>query len=139
MLDNEAMVNLIDLINAVNEDNLELTKRIVDYFNEVTNIKNVPNINQHFTLEDIRKNINNESFNYVVNNIKGMNEYTKWELKVAKLKNNNNEEEIENFILNYLNNKNLDNQELSSLIQLATNINRYDLLNLIAKKLKELI
>lgn len=139
MLDNEAMVNLIDLINAVNEDNLELTKKIVDYFNEVTNIKQVPNINQHFTLEDIRKNINNESFNYVVNNIKGMNDYTKWELKVAKLKNNNSEEEIENFILDYLNNENLNNQKLSSLIQLATNINRYDLLNLIAKKLKELI
>lgn len=138
MLDNEAMIKLIELIKAVEEDNLELTKELVKYFNEATNIKNVPNINEHFNLNNIKKYINNESFMYVINNTVGINKRTKWEFKITQLKNNNNKDEIENFILDCLNNNQieLNNQYLASLIQLSTMINRYDLLNLISDKLK---
>lgn len=116
---------ILDLIIAINENNLEDVKKYVDLLNQnnyedLTYVLDIHRINLYA--------LDNESYDYVLKNLKHLNraEDVLLERKKTFLIQNNNVEEIENFILNELNSRTFlnvnDDLYFKALIQLAVNL-----------------
>ena len=117
---------ILDLIIAINENNLENTKKYVNLINQskigddLTYVLDIHRINLYA--------LDNECFDYVLQNLKNLNrpEDVLLERKKTLLLKNSNPIEIENFILNELNSRTFlnvnDDLFFKALIQLTVNL-----------------
>ena len=134
-MNKEIIMTSISLLNAINNNDLNLTKELVENLN--TNFvptEDMRNLNQLISFSDIIENRNyesNESLEYALNNINNVinTNIVKWNINFTKLILNKNKNDIETFILNNLNKEQILDYEIQGLIQLCVTIDRYDLLN----------
>lgn len=144
-MDNKQLVlTAIALLDAIEQNNLNETKSLVEELNN--NFVPTPetqNLNQLISYMDILENKNfiaNEALEYCINNLNNILniERVKWLVTTSKLLNDLNKEEIANFILNFINQNNeILDYEMATLVQLCVTIDRYDLLNLLREKIEE--
>ena len=134
-MNKEIIMTSISLLNAINNNDLNLTKELVENLN--TNFvptEDMQNLNQLISFSDIVENRNyeiNESLEYALNNLNNVinTNIVKWNINFTKLILNKNKNDIETFILNNLNKEQILDYEIQGLIQLCVTIDRYDLLN----------
>ena len=134
-MNKEIIMTSISLLNAINNNDLNLTKELVENLN--TNFvptEDMRNLNQLISFSDIIENRNyesNESLEYALNNLNNVinTNIVKWNINFTKLILNKNKNDIETFILNNLNKEQILDYEIQGLIQLCVTIDRYDLLN----------
>ena len=134
-MNKEIIMTSISLLNAINNNDLNLTKELVENLN--TNFvptEDMRNLNQLISFSDIVENRNyeiNESLEYALNNLNNVinTNIVKWNINFTKLILNKNKNDIETFILNNLNKEQILDYEIQGLIQLCVTIDRYDLLN----------
>lgn len=134
-MNKEIIMTSISLLNAINNNDLSLTKELVENLN--TNFvptEDMQNLNQLISFSDIVENRNyevNESLEYALNNLNNVinTNIVKWNINFTKLILNKNKNDIETFILNNLNKEQILDYEIQGLIQLCVTIDRYDLLN----------
>ena len=140
MTESEIVSKAIDLVEAINNNDLTNTIEIIDYFNNnFTPTKSIPNLNNQIPLyELIIKHINNECYYYLLDNLQWFDniDQLKWDIKVQQLKIYGTTEEIVNFILNTLNNS-ISPRQANSLINLAVKVDKYDFLPIIKTKIME--
>lgn len=134
----EIILKTSDLLIAIEQNDLEQTKKLVEYLN--INFQPsllIPSLNGFLPFDSIfNKGINN-SFIYLLDNLIYLDErhITKWNIEVRELRKKGSKKDIENFIMQFLNTEDkIPNYKLISLIQLSTLINRTDLLAEINKK-----
>ena len=134
-MNKEIIMTSISLLNAINNNDLNLTKELVENLN--TNFvptEDMQNLNQLISFSDIVVNRNyeiKESLEYALNNLNNVinTNIVKWNINFTKLILNKNKNDIETFILNNLNKEQILDYEIQGLIQLCVTIDRYDLLN----------
>lgn len=129
------------LLSAINEDDLTTTIELVNWLNEnfePTEIEGIPDLNIIIPLGNLIKyfTLDNKSLDFVVNNLQNYDSYggmsrIKWGLTVKTVLMRNNYEEMVNLVENHLNNGLLEDYQIASIITLCTNMNRYDLLNML--------
>lgn len=134
--------SIIDLIIAIKENDLSATKIQVEYLNNNFNIDetDISSLNEMLGFTDLNKHNINDSFFYVLDNLKYLQdvEQTKWKAKVILLiidyTTSQNSTKIQNFIKNNLNQVNVAYQ-YNSLIRLCHIIQDYDTLLLLKDSL----
>ena len=124
---------ILDLILGIKDNNLEQVKLNVDILNNNKDVladEGYTYLDGTLSLGEISQKYNNESLLYVLDNLTLLNnaERIKWNLTVRDLMKNRNISDIQNFINVAINNGNITNYKFYSLIQLATNIQDYDLI-----------
>lgn len=134
-MNKEIIMTSISLLNAINNNDLNLTKELVENLNiNFVPTEDMQNLNQLISFSDIAENKNyeiNESLEYALNNLNNVinTNIVKWNINFTKLILNKNKNDIETFILNNLNKEQILDYEIQGLIQLCVTIDRYDLLN----------
>ena len=134
-MNKEIIMTSISLLNAINNNDLNLTKELVENLNiNFVPTEDMQNLNQLISFSDIVENKNyeiNESLEYALNNLNNVinTNIVKWNINFTKLILNKNKNDIETFILNNLNKEQILDYEIQGLIQLCVTIDRYDLLN----------
>lgn len=134
-MNKEIIMTSISLLNAINNNDLNLTKELVENLNvNFIPTEDMKNLNQLISFSDIAENRNyeiNESLEYALNNLNNVinTNIVKWNINFTKLILNKNKNDIETFILNNLNKEQILDYEIQGLIQLCVTIDRYDLLN----------
>ena len=141
MTESEILLVVADLLIAMQNENLEETKKLVDFLNKnFTAIDNVKNLNELVPVYKLYSdNENHQSYIYVINNLNGLIgiEQLKWNLQINALITKNNKQEIEEFLLSMIPSlSSLDEYKINSLIRLSIKINNYDILNTIRQYLK---
>lgn len=141
MTDSQVLTKAIDLIQAINSNNIEETKNIIDYFNENFNSnENAENLNSIIPIFELsNKHFDNPSFLYMLDNLQNLLyvDQLKWNIEFKKIKLENDKNKILDFILKYLKQDRLELYQLNSLTYLAVINERYDLLNKIKSKIEE--
>ena len=141
MTESEILLIVMDLLNAMQTENLEETKKLVDFLNKnFVPIDQVKNFNELIPVHKlVSDNENNESYLYVVNNLHNLEaDELKWNLNVSAMMKKNNNNEISNFLKKQLSLlETLQKYQINSLIRLSLKINDYNSLNKIRKYLKE--
>ena len=88
MTESEIVSKAIDLVEAINNNDLTNTIEIIDYFNNnFTPTKSIPNLNNQIPLyELIIKHINNECYYYLLDNLQWFDniDQLKWDIKVQQ-------------------------------------------------------
>ena len=106
MTESEFLLAVADLSIAMQTENFEETKKLVEFLKKnFISIDTIPNLNELIPVYSLYSdNENNESYIYVVNNLKGLTniEQLKWNLMINLLMKKNNKIEIENFLQNIL-------------------------------------
>ena len=134
----EFATKAIELLQAINEDNLPVTIELVNLLND--NYKYVEGklgLHELIPLVDIVNKTGgevNQSFLYALDNLQNMrnNEEIKWHLTVTRLIVKQDKNEIENFVLDFLHNydaNNVKNYQIGALIRLCVVIDNYNLLS----------
>lgn len=141
MANNEVILKSIELIQAIEAEDLNMTKELVEYFNaNPDSINNSINFHQHFS-DSVAKYVNNEAFAYTLNNLKDFEDsHLRWTLQILQLqKMENNSNAIEAFIFDKIANADvLEPYQLGSVVDLCTANNRLDLLRFLYDRLKSL-
>lgn len=142
MTENEILLVVADLLIAMQTEDLEETKKLVNFLNKnFIPIDKIPNLNELVPVYSLYSdNENNESYIYVVNNLEGLTntEQLKWNLAINLLMKKNDKIEMENFLQNILSSlDSLEEYQINSLIRLSIKANRYDLLKNIRDFIKE--
>lgn len=124
---------ILDLILAIKEDNLEQVKLNVNILNNNKDVladEGYTSLDGVLSLGEMSQKYNNESLLYVLNNLTLLNsvERIKWNLMIRDLMKNRNISDIQNFVSTAINNGDITDYRIYSLIQLATNIQDYDLI-----------
>jgi hypothetical protein len=133
MTEADLILMSIDLLKSIEQNDLEKTKLLVNTLNE--NFKPVGGINSLDLIiplnEMISENLTNESFIYVVNNLKHfLNlDQIKWYINIQSLRLSDDFELIAQFIENEIANNNVKDYQIINLISLCVKIKRYDLLD----------
>lgn len=136
------LLKLIQLINAIKDNDISQTEKLVEYLN------NNFNNNFKFTLNDIipfrdiinNQNINQDSLYYVINHLNNIRniEELKWLCKISQIsKRPLNFKKVEDFIIDFLNTSSeIKEFQFPMLTQLSVSIDRIDLLNEIRNRVK---
>lgn len=124
---------ILDLILAIKEDNLEQVKLNVNILNNNKDVladEGYTSLDGVLSLGEMSQKYNNESLLYVLNNLTLLSsvERIKWNLMIRNLMKNRNISDIQNFVNTAINNEDITDYKIYSLIQLATNIQDYDLI-----------
>lgn len=106
----EAKIALVtlELIEALQNNNLEITKEKIEFLNN--NIDKIDNIDDLIMSGDGNFSLDHESFNYFLDNalfFKSSDLY-KFRRKVRRLLIENNSDKMKNFLLDIINNQNVD-------------------------------
>lgn len=132
MIKNEILIAIMDLLSAMEENNLEETKKLVDFLNNnFTPSEEMQNYDKFIPIYDLyNSNVFNESYIYVIYNLNyvSSSEELKWNLITNDLIAKNNKDEILNFIYKILSEKYMSNYQLNSVMRLCVKLNRYDIL-----------
>lgn len=138
---------IMNLILAIQDDNLEDTKTFVDFFNSIYDTID-PELNIWLLL-DIHNpetyNIDNQSIEYILQNLKGLinPEVARWNRQKYKLLHFNDDlQSIEDFVNSQLENKtyNIDDSLfIQGLIQLTVKLNDNAKTKMIFDKIKMLV
>ena len=145
MTDNSFFILIIDLLLALENNDIDSVKNYVDQINAIRNqedkFKNLIAFFEMPVLED--KYGNTESFNYVLENLDGIPKQEKdfiyWNREVNQLIQNDDKQEIINFIEKYTADLTiLNSHQKNSLIRLSTRINNFDLLYKIKQSLNKI-
>lgn len=138
MTTEENILKSIELIQAVNNNDLSSTIDIVEYFNNnLKSANNLINFDLHLASK-INEYYNNESFIYMIDNLNVLKDSSlKWTLNILTMQKSEDSEEIEKFITEKVEQiNNFETYQINSLIELCLSKDRYDLLDLIYEKLK---
>lgn len=144
MTDEEIVLNAIMLFEAIEQDDIDKTKILIDNLNNnFTPTQNVTNLNELFSfarlLENKNFNISN-SLRYAIynlNNITGM-ERIKWIVTTIDLLDERDKNKIETFIEQFINsNDPIIDYQMTSLVQMCVTIDNYDLLGKLRQKIAE--
>lgn len=124
---------ILDLILGIKDNNLEQVKLNVNILNNSKDVladEGYTYLDGTLSLGEMSQKYNNESLLYVLDNLMLLNnvERIKWSLTIRDLMKNRNALDIQNFINTTINNGNIPDYKFYSLIQLATNIQDYDLI-----------
>ena len=132
MIKNEILIAIMDLLSAMEENNLEETKKLVDFLNNnFIPSEEMQNYDKFIPIYDLyNSNVFNESYIYVIYNLNyvSSSEELKWNLITNDLIAKNNKDEILNFIYKILSEKYMSNYQLNSVMRLCVKLNRYDIL-----------
>lgn len=142
MNEKEIILKSINLLEAIRINNVSLTKSLVEELNNnFVPTENITTFNELIPLYDIYNNLKvpNESFEYVINNLNNIYnvDRIKWSILIRKLLIENNKENIKNLIIDTLSQEIIFDYQIPLLVQLCVTIDRYDLLNQIREKIKE--
>lgn len=137
MENKEITLCALDILDAINDNNVEKVKLLVAQCNELTNKGISININELLPLFELTNLYNNEAYVYVVFNIKNVPDIQHLQnvIKIAQLR-DAPAEEVESFIMGLLPQINsTPHYIIASLIHLSVRYERYDLLNLLRNKI----
>lgn len=141
MTDSQILTKAIDLIQAIDNNNIEETKNIINYFNEnFDSNENPENLNSIIPIFELsNKHFDNPSFLYMLDHLQNLLyvDQLKWNIEFKQIKLENNKNKTLDFILRYLEQDKLELYQLNSLTYLAVINERYDLLNKIKSKIEE--
>lgn len=135
MNENDIILKAISLLEAIQEDNIEEAKSLVNYLN--TNFEPTEefySLNVLIPLHSVivHDNNGNDTFLYVLNNLKYIDdvnyEQLKWNIYAINLLKKGKYEEIENFLLNLIENNDIKDYQMPILIQMCVTIDNYNLL-----------
>lgn len=137
--------NIIDLILAIKENNLDYAMALVPTLNEYIIDDDNMYVNDMLGLNNLSSLPNNETLIYVIDNLSHIYNAPriKWILNSEKIisdyqKGNLNNEAIKNFVLEHINNIS-EYYEYSTLIRMIHFIQDYDLLLLLKERLNIII
>jgi hypothetical protein len=137
--------NIIDLILAIKENNLDYAMALVPTLNEYIIDDDNMYVNDMLGLNNLSSLPNNETLIYVIDNLSHIYNAPriKWILNSEKIisdyqKGNLNNEAIKNFVLEHINNIS-EYYEYSTLIRMIHFIQDYDLLLLLKERLNIVI
>lgn len=134
MTETDLVLTTIELLKAINQNDLENTKILVDYLNNnFEPMEGFMSLDEVIPLNDMLNN-NNESFLYVINNLQNYPNIDRiqWYITVKMLQSNNDNNKIEQFIIDSINSNNVEDYQVINLINLCTRTQRYDLLDNLA-------
>lgn len=145
MTDNNFFILIIDLLLALENNDIDLIKVYVNQINEIrTQEDKFKNLIAFFEMPVLEvKYGNTEGFNYILENLDGIPQQEKdfiyWNRKINQLIKNDNEQEIIDFIKEYSSDLTiLNSHQKNSLIRLSTKINNFDLLYQIRQSLNKI-
>lgn len=145
MTDNNFFILIIDLLLALENNDIDLIKVYVNQINEIrTQEDKFKNLIAFFEVPVLEvKYGNTEGFNYILENLNGIPQQEKdfiyWNRKINQLIKNNNEQEIIDFINEQSSDLTiLNSHQKNSLIRLSTKINNFDLLYKIKQSLNKI-
>lgn len=98
-------IKIIDLIIAIQDNNLDKAKELVKYLNNnFIIVDNEINLEELLGLFNKNFDINNETIDYVLDNLNYLNniDFLKWNRKISKLIFNKNFDEIKQFVFSQL-------------------------------------
>lgn len=140
MNENNLILNIMDLINAIQNDDLELTKEKVEYINtNIVDIQSIGSLHDFIPFFELSFLYDNKSYRYSLTNLKSLSnvEQLLWKLEIKDLINTNNKNKINDFISTFLqNNSIIQNYQFASLIQMATIADNQILLQEIRERIK---
>lgn len=130
----------LNLVAAVNNNNINETKELVTWLNNnFQSNDEIPDLDTIVSLDQLAKplpNELNESYEYVVFNLNNINSARfKSHLTTRNLVKEKDFNKIEQFVNNYLEEENIENFKIADLIQLCISVDRYDLLDKVRKTL----
>ena len=142
-MNNEIILTAISLLNAIKDNNLDLTKELVENLNNNfqpnPDLTDLGQIISFFAIFENNNFDSNDALDYALENLNNVNntETTKWIIKFSKLMSERNEEKIKEFITEYLNSDKIYDYQTANLIQLCIIIDDYELLEQVRKKIIE--
>lgn len=134
------LLKALNLVAAVNNNNINETKELVTWLNNnFQSNDEIPDLDTIVSLDQLAKplpNELNESYEYVVFNLNNINSARfKSHLTTRNLVKEKDFNKIEQFVNNYLEEENIENFKIADLIQLCISVDRYDLLDKVRKTL----